>query len=133
MRGYMRLVALTALIVAIFGGLPGSGAGNSDFHMDSGIVGRVTIAPVGCGADQVGRDCSAPYDARIRVRRASDRKLIARVRANKKGRFRVDLYPGRYVLDPVNGDPFPRAPDMRVRVNAHQLESVHISYDTGAQ
>lgn len=78
-------------------------------------------------------DCSQPFaGAKIRVRRACDQKVIRRVTSGEHGRFRVRLRPGRYVLDPVDGHPFPVARRQRVRVKKGEFTRVQITYDNGA-
>lgn len=102
-------------------------------HPHSGIRGKVTIGPVGCGALKEGQDCTEPYAARLRIRRASDRHLVRRVRAGQDGRFKVRLAPGHYVIDPANGHPYPRAHDKRVTVESARYAFVRIGYDSGAR
>ncbi len=99
---------------------------------DSGVRGRVTYGPVpSCGAPQPGVRCNRPYRATIRIRRRGDDDVIRRVRSNRQGRFRVELEPGRYVLDPVNKHPFPRAERQRVHVRNGEFIKVHIHYASG--
>jgi hypothetical protein len=99
---------------------------------DSGIKGRVFIGPL-CPVVQEGVPCpDAPYDASIRVRRASG-NVVATVRSGKDGRFRINLGPGRYVLEPLSrgGGAPPSAAPVAVRVRAHAFTRVKITYDSG--
>ena len=122
-----RRVVVAATIAVLAGGTVPASACDGD----SGIRGLVTEGPT-CPVAHEGETCSGPYaGAEIRVRRARDGQILRRVRTGKHGRFRVRLHPGRYVLDPVNGHPFPHADEKRVRVEDGRFTYVEIDYDTG--
>lgn len=127
MRLLPRLLVLAALavIVAACGATPSP-------PEDSGIDGIVFIGPL-CPVVQEGVPCpDAPYEASIRVQRPSG-EVVATVRAAKDGRFRVNLAPGEYVLEPLppnEGAP-PYASPVTVEVDAHVFTPVTISYDSG--
>jgi hypothetical protein len=69
----------------------------------TGIEGLVTIGPV-CPAPEAGKECpDRPYSATIVVREAGSDRVVATFTSGEDGRFRVELPPGNYVLDP--GEP----------------------------
>jgi hypothetical protein len=71
-----------------------------------------------------------PYEAWIRIRTDSG-GLVTRVRSGDDGRFRVGLRPGRYVLDPESGNPFPSAGEVDIEVREGSYAEVTIVFDTG--
>ena len=56
---------------------------------------------------------------------------MARVRSASDGRFRISLAPGRYLLLPHNGRPYPRSSAQVATVYSHRYTTVLIRYDTG--
>ena len=99
---------------------------------DSGIRGRVVYGPVAeCAVRDGQEDCYRPYEATIRIRRSRHGRVIRRVQSNAKGRFRVELAPGRYVLDPVNHGRFPHADRKTVHVACGRYTRVRIQYNSG--
>ncbi len=121
-----RILVLVALVVAV------AACGATRPPADSGIQGRVFIGPL-CPVVQEGVPCpDAPFEASIRVRRASG-KVVTTVHSSKDGRFRVKLARGEYVLEPLSpneGAP-PQAGAVPVRVRAHAFTRVTITYDSG--
>ena len=117
-------IALVACLVA------GAFVMNAEGRLSSGIRGNVLYGPT-CPVEQVGQSCVKPYDATLRIRRKSTRKIVATVRSGDDGRFTVRLRPGRYVVEPVSGDPYPHAPSQEVLVNAHRFAHVTIMFDSG--
>ena len=119
------------LVLALVAAVAACGAAAKS-PIDSGVRGRVFIGPL-CPVVQEGVPCpDAPFDASIRIRRGSG-KAVMTVRSGKDGRFRVNLAPGRYVLEPLSpneGAP-PYAAPAAVRVRAHAFTRVTISYDSG--
>jgi hypothetical protein len=85
-----------------------------------------------CPVVQEGVPCpDAPYEASILLRDATG-KVVATVRSGEDGRFRVNLAPGEYVLEPVQGEGgLPYAGPVTVEVREHEFTSVTISYDSG--
>lgn len=127
-----RALIVGVVTLAATVGATGSAGGGTYGAPQSGIRGHVTIGPTtNCAAVQQGRKCSGPYAARLRIRRACDKAVIRRVRADKRGRFRVSISPGRYIVDPVNGHPYPRAPRRLVTVKRGVYTFVRIGYDSG--
>lgn len=80
---------------------------------------------------RVGQSCERPYKATIVIRRESSNKLVVRAHSGADGRFLVRLRPGRYVLTPTNGIPFPRASAETITVQAHRFTGVTINFDSG--
>ena len=66
-------------------------------------------------------------------RKASGRVVAAFHERREDGRFRVDLPPGRYVLDP--GEPLlvdePRADKMTIGVETGRYTEVTVRFDSG--
>jgi hypothetical protein len=97
---------------------------------DSGITGEVRIGPT-CPVERPGKICERPYRATIAIRREPGDTLIARVRSSMEGRFRISLAPGRYLLVPQNGHPYPRSSPLLTTVHSRHYTDVLISYDSG--
>jgi hypothetical protein len=72
-----------------------------------------------------------PYDATLRIRRQSTRKIVAKVRSGDDGRFKLRLRPGHYLIEPVSKQPYPRAEPEAVLVRAHRFTRVTIMFDSG--
>ena len=101
----------------------------------SGIEGLVTIGPQ-CPVLEEGVPCpDRPYQAEITVLDESSGRVVATFTSGVDGRFRVDLAPGRYVLDP--GEPLlvdePRAEKMTISVEAGRFTQVTIRFDSGVR
>ena len=106
---------------------PTGGPDAADSH--SGIRGRVLLGPT-CPVERPGQRCVRPYRATIAIWSTAGRRL-ARVRADTNGRFTVMLRPGRYLLVPQNGRPYPRASQQGVTVRPGRYTTVLLRYDTG--
>lgn len=95
-----------------------------------GIEGLALLGPL-CPVVMEGQPCpDRPYQAWIRVL-DGDGGVVTRIRTDEEGRFRVGLEPGGYVLDPVSGDPFPRAGRQEVSVTTGRFTEVTLHFDTG--
>jgi hypothetical protein len=97
---------------------------------DSGVQGEVRIGPV-TPVERPGVPNDAPYAATLRIARASDGKVVAETKSGADGVYRVALAPGRYVLQPVNGEPLPIAPSQEFTVAAGRFTTVRVDYDSG--
>jgi hypothetical protein len=73
--------------------------------------------------------------AEIAVRDAESGRVVTRFTSAADGRFRVDLPPGRYILDP--GEPRlvsdPRAEPVPVTVEPGRYTSVVVRFDSGVR
>ena len=58
-------------------------------------------------------------------------RTLTTVRSSSDGRVSVRLRPGRYLLKPQTGHPFPRAVAETVTVHPHRFTTVTVSYDSG--
>ena len=97
---------------------------------EQGLDGLVLLGPQ-CPVEQEGAPCpDAPYAAVIDVRDGGG-DHVTRIRSDENGRFRLGLLPGRYRLEPRNGDPFPHASPLEVTVRAREWLAVTVYYDTG--
>ena len=105
-------------------------ADSSAARIDSGIRGKVVYGPT-CPVERPGESCERPYDAKLRIRLRSTKRVVATVRSGKDGRFRVRLRPGRYVVDPASGRPYPRAEPVAAVVHAHKFTRITVSFDSG--
>ncbi len=65
------------------------------------------------------------------VRREPSGSMALRLRAARDGRFTARLSPGRYLLQPRNSKPFPRASSQVVRVAPDRFTQVTIRFDSG--
>ena len=95
-----------------------------------GIEGIALLGPQ-CPVQTLEDPCpDLPHEAWIEVRRASG-ESVTRIRSGEDGRFRIGLRPGRYILDPESGDPFPVAGELEVQVDEGVYAQVTVSFDTG--
>lgn len=99
---------------------------------DSGITGIALLGPT-CPVERVGTPCpdEPMAGAQILVKRGGE--TVATVTTGDDGRFRVELDPGEYVLEPVSpsetGLPFGKP--MNVRVEANAFTDVQVLFDSG--
>ena len=98
--------------------------------LDSGVRGRVLYGPT-CPVQRVGETCTRPYQATIIVRREPANRSVASFRSSSSGYFSIRLPPGRYLLAPRAGHPFPRSAPQTITVHSHRYTLVTISYDSG--
>jgi hypothetical protein len=121
----VHLVHTIAVLAALVTIGPASSA-----RRDSGIRGKVLYGPT-CPVERPGERCERPYDARLRIRARSTKKVVATVRSGKDGLFRVRLRPARYVVEPTSASRYPRAEPVSATVHAHRFTRVTISFDSG--
>lgn len=96
---------------------------------DSGIEGEVRIGPVS-PVETIGTPGSAPYSAELTIRPEGGGRAV-RVTSDEDGRFKVNLAPGTYVIEPEQGEPLPIASPVTAVVKAHEFTYVVIDYDSG--
>ncbi len=108
----------------------GNGGTGDTVPTDSGVQGEVRISPLN-PVEQPGVENDGPYSATLRIRRASDGRLIAETTSDEAGLFRVPLLPDAYILEPVNGDPLPTAPPQQFIVLSGQFTTLRVDYDSG--
>lgn len=104
-----------------------TGLGSS---VGSGIRLRVLIGPT-CPVQRVGQSCVRPFQASIRVLREPANRIVTTVRSGADGRTTVRLAPGRYLLKPRSGSPYPRGAAQTAVVYAHCFTDVTVKYDSG--
>lgn len=117
-------------MLGLASGSSGRGLASGTRKLDSGISGEVRIAPT-CPVERPGKVCERPYQATITIRREPTRTLVTRVQSSATGHFRIALAPGRYLLIPKNGRPYPRSSPQIATVRSHRYTAVRISYDSG--
>jgi hypothetical protein len=102
----------------------------------TGIGGRVTASPT-CPVETMPPQPGCEprgFVARVRVRRASDRRLVRTLTTRSDGRFSTTLRPGRYLVSarPASGQSLPRCPPAKtVRVASGRMARVAIDCDSG--
>jgi len=101
--------------------------------LDSGISGVVLAGPTCPVQTPDNPECDdQPYAASIVVMTADGRFTVTRFAAGDDGRFRVPLFPGTYLLDPLPGaSGFPVSSPQTVVVQSVTFTDLTISYDTG--
>ncbi|HKQ47745.1 MAG TPA: carboxypeptidase-like regulatory domain-containing protein [Phycisphaerae bacterium] len=124
-RPYLR--SLVCLLLLVAGGcdvLPFFGG-------DNGINGVILAGPT-CPFQMEGEDCDdRPIAATVIVRQPFGFE-VTRFTSDDDGRFRVELPPGNYQLDPQpNECCIGTAPFQTVTVQDGQFNEIVISYDTG--
>jgi hypothetical protein len=98
-------------------------------HDTSGIDGDVILRPVS-PVERPGMVNQRPYEAMIGVANGAG-QVVAEVRSDPDGRFRIILEPGRYVLHPASDAIYPQAPAQTVTVVRDKFTPVRIVYDSG--
>ncbi len=127
------LVLFTALVADAYGHLRPAGR-LGGIQGVTYIDGGATLDPR-CPPPPGRKNCvSFPYRARILVRLADAHRTVAVIHSNSKGRFRVRLRPGWYVLmprttiDSVGLKIVPRRAQIRVRVRRSGYATIKIDY-----
>ena len=132
MRKLLLSVGVAALLAACGNGGPSGDTGGTSPARDSGIEGIVTLGPT-CPVQR--RDSPCPdvaYQGTLRVV-AKDGGVVATVKPNDDGTFRVAVDPGSYTVDagPPHSGGFPVAHPVDVTVVPHRFVHVTVQFDTG--
>jgi len=127
---YSITQTLGLLLVVV---LPTCSTQSIPVDLGSGIEGTMLAGPqcpvVGPGI--VGCE-DKPYQGTVIVKAANSLLGVTRFTADAAGYFRVPLYPGTYLLEPVPGaNGFPHAAEQTVEVKEGAFTQVAISFDTG--
>jgi hypothetical protein len=132
MRSRRRTI-WTAVLVAVLAGLFAVGCDTTfllGIDAEQGIIGLVLLGPT-CPVQTSDPSCEdRPYSGWLTVTHSSGQK-VTRIQSNAEGRFRVGLRPGRYVVTPDSGDPFPRGEPEDVEVVAGTFSPVTLRLDSG--
>jgi hypothetical protein len=97
---------------------------------DSGIEGNVLIGP-NCPVVQQGQDCpDKPYQATLTINN-SDGRMVAQVKTDEMGHFKIPLDPGEYILHPETPNMIPFAGEQIFTITAGKFTKVTITYDSG--
>jgi hypothetical protein len=85
-----------------------------------------------CGGPvQVGNECpDQPYQASFTVINPNQ-EVVAQIRADARGRFRVSLPPGVYSLHPQTEGKYPMAADQQIEIIDGETITTTIYFDTG--
>ena len=95
----------------------------------SGVIGTVIARP--CNPVETQDDPPCPgYVGEIRILR-EDGSVFTSSQTNRKGRFRVELPPGRYIVDPDDGGKSLANGDGRVTVREGSFARVNLTHYTG--
>lgn len=120
-----------ALVVAACNATEQNTAQNS--LIKSGIEGTVTVGPT-CPVQRIDDpSCDdRPYPGVIHVSGTNPNKVIA-FQADAQGKFKVELEPGKYTVDPQTpmDNILPRANPQDVTVVSGAFTVVNIQYDSG--
>jgi hypothetical protein len=107
-------------------------AGCSSVPADTGIEGQVLIGPM-CPVVQQGRECpDQPYQAVLIIQTSAGRR-VTKITTNAKGKFRLPLAPGTYLLHPQNpqNSPMPFATDQTFTVVKSHFTQITLVFDSG--
>jgi hypothetical protein len=116
--GALVLAALLALAVA-----------DDEDPRPSGVAGIVIAWP--CNPVETASDPPCPgYVGEIRILRP-DGSVVTTSRTDRDGRFRINLPPGRYVVDPEDGGKSLANGDGRVTVREGRYARVELTHYTG--
>jgi hypothetical protein len=126
----VRVTELTGCTLAAVASLSIGTAGAAQQRPDSGVHGLVLYGPT-CPVQRPGHTCVRPFQASITIRRESAGTVAARARSGPDGRFTARLRAGRYLLQPHNEKPYPRAPPQVISVSRHHFTAVTIRFDSG--
>jgi hypothetical protein len=102
----------------------------ADAIPSSGIEGEVRIGPIS-PVSRPGEDNSRPYSAEILIEKVGTSEVAAKVTSSADGRFRTPLPPGRYLIEPKQGRPYPIVSTQEVRVPVGEFVHVRVDYDSG--
>jgi hypothetical protein len=120
--------------VLMFASLGVAACGDDGESLDSGIEGQVLAGPQ-CPVVQDASPCpDEPIVASIDVLEPASGERVIRFSSDADGRFRVDLAPGQYRLDPLRpsqDNPFPVGEPQTVTVDEGEYAEIVILYDTG--
>ena len=98
---------------------------------DSGIEGFVTAGP-SCPVSRPDMPCpDLPYAAELSILASTNHRLVASIKADEAGYFKVLLPPGSYVIRPESPAVMPFASEVSVQVFPHEFTRQDIQYDTG--
>ena len=97
---------------------------------DSGVEGKVLIGPM-CPVMQQGQECpDKPYQATITIN-DPDNRMVAQVKTDAEGRFKIPLEPGAYILHPESPNVMPYAVEQTFVVEAGKFTQIIVNYDSG--
>lgn len=97
---------------------------------ETGIEGQVWIGPM-CPVVREGETCpDQPYQATLTVSKPNGTR-VTQFEADEKGRFRVPLAAGEYILHPESQNSIPFAEDQKITVVVGEFSPIIVIYDSG--
>ncbi len=101
----------------------------------SGVEGRVTLGPR-CPTVEAGQDCpDRPFSTGLVIRSAASGAVVATLESDAAGKFRVELEPGDYVIEPeaVQVVYAPSARPVQFSVEPGVFTRVDMRFDSGVR
>ncbi len=124
MRRSIALLLAASTLVGCVSARPGGQGGGG-----SGVRGAVTAGPQ-CPVESAASPCpDVPWLGTVRATRGGERVDVV---TDDRGRFSMQLSPGRWTIEPVIRDGAP--PSFRpvtVTIPAHRYVRIHLTVDTG--
>ena len=99
-------------------------------HAESGMEGQVLIGPM-CPVVQVGQPCPDQLYQTTLTINGQDGKKITQAQTDQRGRFKISLKPGQYILHPESPNVMPFAAEQSFSVVAGQFTQITVNYDSG--
>jgi hypothetical protein len=125
----MRVLASLGLVCLI--GLSACGGGSSGGDLTSGIQGVVQAGPT-CPVEQMGSPCpDEPVPGTVRAVSVSDVGIIGQTTTDQRGRFRLSLEPGTYIVTATAAHGALTPVPVTVEVKAGVFAEVTLEADTG--
>ena len=130
----IKRCARTGTLMVVFCALAACGGSKSvtspTTRQTLGVVtGRVTAGPT-CPVERVGHPCpQRPVVAEVQARAGA--RVVASVRSDVDGSYRVELPSGSYTLVAVTQNLLPRCTPLTMTVTSGQTTSADIACDTG--
>jgi hypothetical protein len=95
------------------------------------LAGQVLLGPQCPVVREGDESCNdKPLETTVHIQKEGEAKILF-VQTDEQGMFTIRVPEGRYMLDPVGGNPFPRCSAQQAEAAFGQITSVQLSCDTG--